>query len=72
MKSESWKIPVIIFAIGMILSLLACVFSGIIKAPTITEHDFNYGATYRLNGETKTIEGVYRVQFVSTGKGSNP
>lgn len=72
MKTKSLKIPAIIFAIGLILCLLTCLFAGTIKVPTITEQDFNYAATYRLGGETKTLEGVYRVRFISTGEGTNP
>jgi hypothetical protein len=51
--------------------LVASLFAGIMKEPVITQHDFNYAATYRLNGETKTLEGVYRVRFVSTGEGND-
>ena len=72
MQTKSLKIPAIIFAIGLILCLLTCLFAGTIKVPTITEQDFNYAATYRLGGETKTLEGVYRVSFISTGEGTNP
>ena len=62
MKSQSLKIPSIIIAIGLVLCLVVSLFAGIMKEPVITEHDFNYAATYRLDGETKTLEGVYRVQ----------
>ena len=69
MKSQSLKIPSIIIAIGLVLCLVVSLFAGIMKEPVITEHDFNYAATYRLDGETKTLEGVYRVQYVSTSEG---
>lgn len=72
MSNRSFKIPAIIIAIGLVLCLIACLAAGVIKAPTITEQDFNYAATYQMDGETKTIEGVYRVRFVSTGVGTDP
>lgn len=71
MKHQSLKVPSIIIAIGLVLCLVASLFAGIMKEPVITEHDFNYAATYRLNGETKTLEGVYRVRFVSSGEGND-
>lgn len=72
MKHQSLRIPSIIIAIGLVLCLVACLAAGVIKTPAITEHDFNYAATYQMDGETKTIEGVYRVQFISTGEGIDP
>ena len=71
MKHQSLKILSIIIAIGLVLCLVASLFAGIMKEPVITDHDFNYAATYRLNGETKTLEGVYRVRFVSSGVGND-
>lgn len=72
MKLKSLKIPAYIIAIGLVLSLVACLLTGMIKEPVITEHDFNYTVTYTLNGETQTLEGVYRCRFVSTGEGTEP
>ena len=72
MKNKSLKIPAIIIAIGLVLSLAAYLLTGIIKKPVITEHDFHYAATYKLDGETKTIEGIYRVRFEFTGEGTEP
>lgn len=72
MKHQSLKIPSIIIVAGLVLCLVACMAAGVIKTPAITEHDFDYAATYQMDGETKTVEGVYRVQFISTGKGTDP
>ena len=72
MQTKSLKIPAIIFVTAIVLCLAACFLAGMIKAPTVTEHDFPYAATYQLNGETKTLEGVYRVCFRSAGEGTNP
>lgn len=72
MNAKTWKIPAIIIAIGLIVALAAYFLTGILKTPTITEHDFHYTATYKLNGEIKTLEGVYRCQFLGTGRGTEP
>ena len=72
MGNKSLKIPTIIFAAGLVMAILASLLTGIVKAPTITEQDFPFSVTYRLDGETKTLEGVYRCRFKSTGKGTAP
>ena len=72
MQTKSLKIPAIIFVTAIVLCLAACFLAGMIKAPIVTEQDFPYAATYQLNGETETLEGVYRVCFRSAGEGTNP
>ena len=72
MKQKSLKIPSIILAVGLVMAIVAYLFTAIVKAPVITEHDFNFTVTYRLDGETRTLEGVYRCHFRSTGKGTEP
>lgn len=72
MKNKSLKIPSIILAVGLVLAIVASLLTGIVKAPVITEHDFPFTVTYRLDGETKALEGVYRCHFRSTGKGTDP
>jgi hypothetical protein len=62
----------IILAVGLVMAIAASLLTGIVKAPVITEHDFPFTVTYRLDGETKTLEGVYRCQFRSTGQGTDP
>ena len=47
-------------------------FTNIILTPTVTEHDFNYSVTYKLGGETKTLEGVYKCRFDGYSEGGNP
>ena len=72
MENKSLKIPVLILVIGLILSLAVATLTCIVKEPVITTHDFTHSATYVLEGETKTLEGVYRVTFSSTGGGIDP
>lgn len=72
MGNNGLKIPAIIIAIGLVVALVACLFTCVIQKPVITEYDFPYSVTYKLDGEIHTYEGIYRCSFRSTGKGSNP
>ena len=72
MKMKKLKIPFIILAVGILLTVAAYLLTAITKKPVITQHDFHYSATYRLDGEEKTLEGIYRGEFVSVGEGIDP
>ncbi|MBR5134975.1 MAG: hypothetical protein IKV35_05195 [Clostridia bacterium] len=72
MKIKCLKIPALILAIGLVAAVAAYMLTAILRVPTVTEHDFHYSATYRLDGETKTLEGVYRCRFGGTGEGTEP
>ena len=63
MNNRSLKLPAIILSIGLVAALVACLLVSVVKAPTVTAQDFDYAVTYKLNGETKTVEGVYHVDF---------
>ena len=69
MKSKELKIPAIIIAIGIIVAIAANILVSVQKAPTITEQDFEFSITYKLDGEIKTLSGVYNSRF--TGFGEN-
>lgn len=63
MNIKKMKLPIIIIAIGMIFSVLICLLTGTVKEPVIKEHDFAYSVTYKLDGEVKTFEGVFKCSF---------
>lgn len=69
MKNKSLKLPIIIIAIGTIVAIAAGLLVSIQKMPTVTKQDFDFSITYKLDGETKTINGVYSSRF--TGFGAN-
>ncbi len=69
MKKKSLKLPIIIIAIGIIIAIAASLLASIQKTPTITNQDFDFSITYKLDGETKTLNGVYSSRF--TGFGGN-
>ena len=72
MNIKRLKIAAIIIAIGLVLSLAACLFNNTILTPAIAEKDFNYSVTYKLNGETKTLEGVYKCKYDGYRQGQDP
>ena len=66
------KLPIIILVIGLILAIASCFFTGIVKEPTIMEHEFDYSVTYRIGSETKTYEGTFRCSFVGHDRHDDP
>ena len=69
MKNKSLKLPIIIIAIGIIIAIAASLLVSMQKTPTVTNKDFDFSITYKLDGETKTLNGVYSSRF--TGFGAN-
>lgn len=67
MKIKKLILPVILILLGVIACVVASLLVGMQKAPTITKHDFPYSVTYTLDGETKTLEGVYTCEFKNFG-----
>ena len=69
MKIKVLKVPAIIISIGIIIAIAANLLVSMQKMPTVTKQDFDFSITYKLDGETKTINGVYSCRF--TGFGAN-
>ena len=69
MKNRSLKLPIIVIAIGILIALAASLLVSRQKTPTVTNQDFDFSITYKLDGETKTRNGVYSSRF--TGFGGN-
>jgi hypothetical protein len=67
MKNKSLKLPMMIIAIGIIIAIAASLLVSIQKTPTVTNQDFDFSITYKLDGETKTINGVYSIRFTGFG-----
>jgi hypothetical protein len=63
MNIKKMKLPVIIIAIGVIVAVVSCFLTSIMKEPVIKEHDFEYSVTYKLDGEVKTYEGGFKCSF---------
>ena len=69
MKNKNLKLPIIIIAIGIIIAIATSLLVSIQKTPTVTNQDFDFSITYKIDGETKTLNGVYNSRF--TGFGGN-
>lgn len=64
MDSKKMKLPIIILVIGLLLAVVSCLLTGIMKEPVIKEHEFNYSVTYSVDGEVKIHKGSYRCSFI--------
>lgn len=67
MKSERLRLPIIMLAIGLILMVAVYFLASVQKKPTVTEQDFAYSVTYKVDGEEKTYEGIYTCRFNGFG-----
>jgi hypothetical protein len=66
MNTQKLKLPSLILAVGMLLAVVACLFTCVVKEPVTQAHDFEYAVTYKLDGEEKTLEGVYKCSFLGS------
>ena len=67
MKNKTLTLPAIIIAIGLVVALVGCLLTSMQFKPAVTEQDFNYSVTYKIDGETKTFNGVYTCRFTGFG-----
>ena len=72
MNVKSLKSPALILAIGLLLATIVCLLTNMILIPSVTEYEFPYSITYTLNGETKTVSGVYKCAYDGFNEGYNP
>ena len=63
MYGKKTKLPLIIIAIGLLVAAAAHLLTSAYMRPTVTEHDFEYSVTYKIDGETKTLNGVHTSRF---------
>ena len=67
MKNKTLTLPATIIAIGLVVALVGCLLTSMQFKPAVTEQDFNYSVTYKIDGETKTFNGVYTCRFTGFG-----
>ena len=72
MKKNSLRLPALILAVGLVVALTACLFVNVVTTPTVTEQEFPYSVTYKLCGEVKTLEGVYKCTYNGYNEGEDP
>lgn len=64
MKNKKLLLPTIILISAVLLMAVYSVVTSIAKKPTITECEFPFSITYELDGETVTINDVYRAHYI--------
>lgn len=63
MKYNKQRLPILLLAVGILAAAISCFLMGILREPVIRTQEFPYTVTYRLDGEVKTLEGVFRCKF---------
>ena len=64
MKNKKLLLPAIILISAVLLMAVYSVVTSIAKKPTITEGEFPFSITYELDGETVTINDVYKAHYI--------
>ena len=64
MKNKKLLLPTIVLISAVLLMAVYSVVTSIAKKPTITEGEFPFSITYELDGETVTINDVYRAHYI--------
>ena len=72
MNIKKIRLPIIILAIGLVAIILSHFVVSAVKAPSVSEYEFTYSVTYRIAGETKTLQGKYRCTFDGYGGADEP
>ena len=63
MKKGKLFLPTIILASAIVITLICVIIAGISLKPAVTEGEFPFSITYELDGETVTINDVYKVHY---------
>jgi hypothetical protein len=67
MKSKKLFLGAIILAVAILSTAVYVVVGSIAQKPVITEGEFAISITYTLDGETHTINDVYKTRYVGNG-----
>lgn len=63
MKSKKLFLPTIILAVSVLAICVYSIVSSIAVKPTVTKGEFPFSITYEFNGETVTINDVYKAYY---------
>ena len=63
MRSKRLFLPTIILIAALVMTMVSVLIAGIALKPEITESEFPFSITYELDGETITINDVYKVRY---------
>ena len=71
MKSKKLSLHAIILAVSVLVIIVYSIISSIALKPKVTEGEFPFSITYELDGETVTIDDVYRARYDGNGGYAN-
>ena len=71
MKNKKLFLPVIIIAVAVVAIAVYLFASNIALKPTVAKAEFPFKITYELDGETVTIDDVYKVNYVPNDADDN-
>ena len=63
MKKGKLFLPTIILVLAVVITTVSVIIAGISLKPVVTESEFPFSITYELDGETVTINDVYKVHY---------
>ena len=63
MKKGKLFLPTIILVSAIVVTMVSVFIAGISLKPVVTESEFPFSITYELDGETVTIDDVYKVHY---------
>ena len=63
MRSKKLFLLTIILVAALVMTMVSALIAGIALKPEITESEFPFSITYELDGETVTINDVYKVRY---------
>lgn len=72
MKNKKLFLPSMILAASILVTAVYLIINSIAQKPTITEGEFPFSITYELDGETVTINDVYKVHYISDDSDYGP
>ena len=63
MKRKKLLLPTMILVVALIAMGVCSIINSVAKKPTVTEGEFAFSITYELDGETITIDDVYKARY---------
>ena len=67
MKIKNSRLPLVIIAVGVILTVLLYLLTAVKQSPAVTEADFELTVNYKLDGVEKTYVSKYTCRFDGHG-----
>ena len=66
MKNKKLFIPTVVFGISILVTAIYLIVFSLAFKPNVTEGEFPFTITYEIDGETVTINDVYKAHYEKT------